>query len=216
MSGFALYCALCKKVGAEDGLDSKYGEAATLAHIEAAIDCLSDAEWLRLRKMAASHLWGTRFADPDELVNETITRLAEGTRHWPTGMKFVPWMDSAMKSVADGLRQLRSRKLEALAADVVECDDPEEALDIFASDSQTPLDSMLTEEARNAATDALEKIAEYFKDDQDVTWILMGIEDGLKADEIRDTAGMTQTQYETARRRMRRGIEKLFPARREL
>lgn len=196
-------------------MNSKYGESATLDQLEAELEQLSDSDWIRLRKMAARHSWGTRLVDPDELINETIARLVGGTRRWSTGMKFVPWMDSAMKSVADGIRNLKITKAEALAGDLIDCDESDEALDVFGEDSRTPLDSMLTEEARKAATDALEKIGKHFKGDQDIEWILMGFEDGLKADEIRELGGMNQTQYETARKRMRRGIELLFPERRK-
>ena len=215
MSGLLNGSALDNKNGVEGTLNSKYGEAATLDQIEAEIERLSNADWTRLRRMAERHLWGTRLVVPDELINETIGRLIEGTRRWPTGMKFVPWMDSAMKSVSDGIRNIKSRKIEALAGDLIGCDESEEALDVFGEDVRTPLDSMLTEEARKAAAEALEKIGGHFMGDQDVEWILMGFEDGLKAEEIRVMGGMTQTQYETARKRIRRGVERLFPTRRK-
>lgn len=151
MSRLSVSSALKNKSCTENGLDSKYGEAATQDQIEVEIEQLSDADWIRLRKMAERHLWGTRLVDPDELINETIGRLVEGTRRWPIGMKFVPWMYSAMKSVADGIRNIKSNKVEVLAGDIVDCDGSEGVLDIFGEDTRTPLDSMLTEEARKDA-----------------------------------------------------------------
>jgi hypothetical protein len=193
-------------------LGSKYGAPATLEQIEQAIAGLSDIEWIRLRKMASGHLWGTHLGDPDALINETIERLIAGKRTWNIGMAFVPWMDSAMKSVADNLRTLKSQPEMALAGDVVGGgnDPPEEALDILGEDGETPLDNLLTQEARSMAEKDLAKIGGRFKDAQEVGWVLMGLEDGLRASDIQAISGMTKTQYESARKRLRRECERLF------
>jgi DNA-directed RNA polymerase specialized sigma24 family protein len=195
-------------------LDSKYGAPATLEQIEQAIVGLSDVEWIRLRKMASGHLWGTRLRDPDDLINETIERLIAGRRTWNVGMAFVPWMDSTMKSVAHNLRALKRQPEVALAGDLVGGGDdpPEEALDILGEDGETPLDALLTQEARAMAEKDLAKIEERFKDDQEVGWILMGLAEGMGASDIQAMGEMTRTQYETARKRLRREREKLFPS----
>ena len=59
------------------------------------------------------------------------------------------------------------------------------------------------------------KIDDNFAEDEEVNWILMGIKDDLPASEVRELSGMTQTQYDTARRRFRRGLDKLFPEKRK-
>jgi DNA-directed RNA polymerase specialized sigma24 family protein len=196
-------------------LDSKYGAAATLDQIENAIECLTDAEWARLRKMANANLWGTRLDDPEELVNETFERLISGSRTWNTGMAFVPWMRSAMKSIADGLRNRKAAKLEATATDLADDCDPDAAPEVFGSEETTPLDLLLTEEARAMAESDLAKIEAHFKGNQNVELILMGIEDGLKPEEVREIGGLTLTQYETTRKQLRRGLDRLFRTRRE-
>jgi hypothetical protein len=48
-----------------------------------------------------------------------------------------------------------------------------------------------------------------FGSDDEITMILMAMEDGLRGEEIRLAAGMEQTTYETARKRLRRGVAKL-------
>lgn len=196
-------------------MDSKYGAAATLDQIEDAIECLTDAEWARLRKMANANLWGTRLDDPEELVNETFERLISGSRTWNTGMAFVPWMRSAMKSIADGLRNRKAAKLEATATDLADDCDPDAAPEVFGSEETTPLDLLLTEEARAMAESDLAKIEAHFKGNQNVELILMGIEDGLKPEEVREIGGLTLTQYETTRKQLRRGLDRLFRTRRE-
>lgn len=196
-------------------MDSKYGAAATLDQIEDAIEGLTDADWARLRKMAHANLWGTRLDDPEELVNETFERLISGSRTWHTGMAFVPWMRSAMKSVADGFRSLKAAKLEATATDLADDCDPDAVPEVFGSEETTPLDLILTEEARAKAEADLAKIEAHFKGNQNVELILMGIEDALKPEEVREIGGLTLTQYETARKQLRRGLDRFFPTRRE-
>lgn len=199
----------------EDRLESRYGAAATVDQIEEQIERLTDADWMRLRKMAKANLWGTRLDDPDELINETFERLFAGGRTWNVGMAFIPWMRSAMKSVADGIRNRNSVKLEAPAAELVGNTDPDTAPEVFGSEDKTPLALALTEEARASAEAELAKIEAHFKGNLNVELILMGIEDGMKPIEVREIGGMTTTQYETARKQLRRGLDKLFPARRE-
>lgn len=199
----------------ENRLESKYGTAATGDQIEEQIECLTDADWMRLRKMAKANLWGTRLDDPYELINETFERLIAGGRTWNVGMEFIPWMRSAMKSVADGIRNRNSVKWETPIAELAGDSDPDTTPEFFGSEDKTPLDLALTEEARALAEAELAKIEAHFKGNQNVELVLMGIEDGMKPDEVREIGGITMTQYETARKQLRRGLDKLFPARRE-
>lgn len=211
MSGHAEIPALGITTGGI-ALDSKYGAPATLEQIGQAIEGLSDIEWIRLRKMASGHMWGTRLEDADALINETIELLIVRRRLWNVGMAFVPWMNSAMRSVANNLRTLKRQPEVTLAADLVGGGDPpDEALDFLGEDGETPLDALLTQEARALAEKDLAKIEERFKDDQEVGWILMGLAEGMGASDIQAMGEMTPTQYETARKRLRRERERLFP-----
>lgn len=194
-------------------MDSKYGDPATLDQIGQAIEDLSDADWIRLRKMASSHLWGTRLGDPDALINATLERLISGDRTWRVGMAFVPWMDSAMRSVANNLRTLKKEPAVVLAGDLADGgDDPDKPIDTFGEDGETPLESLLTQEARTMAEKDLSKIEERFRNDQEVGWILLGLAENMSAGDIQAMGEMTKTQYETARKRLRREIERLFPS----
>ncbi|MBI5450139.1 MAG: sigma-70 family RNA polymerase sigma factor [Gammaproteobacteria bacterium] len=193
------------------------GAKATFDQLSEAIESVSDADWLRLQKVAQSHLWGTGLSDPQDLINEALARFLKGKRSWPTDIPFVLCVSYAMKSIADGVRNLSERKEEILAGDMAseedDCDtDPMER---FGDSRFAPDDLIENEDARKIAEKDLATINQYFKDDSEVTWILMGIEDGLPASDIQTLSGMTQTQYETSRKRLRRGLEKLFPGRRK-
>jgi hypothetical protein len=172
---------------------------------------------MKLRGVASSRLWKTGIDDPDELLNETIRRLADGDREWPIQIPLVPFLMNAMRSVADGIRGLKRQTSEALASSLTDpgdshADDP---MDRFASGAALPEDLLISEDSRKEAAHSLAKIDAKFSGDEDVSWILMGIEDEIKPEEVRKMSGMSLTQYETARKRLRRGIASLFPERRK-
>lgn len=195
----------------------KNGPNATIEQIEQALHALTEADWMKLRGFASGHLWKTGIDEPDELVNETIRRLADGDRNWPTNIPFVPFMMNAMRSVADGIRGLKSQTAVGLASSLADPDDlfGDDPMDRFASDRPTPEEALIIDEARKEATASLNRIRDHFGEDEEVEWILMGIEDGVKPEDVRQMSGMSLTQYETGRKRLRRGLARLFPKRSE-
>lgn len=56
------------------------------------------------------------------------------------------------------------------------------------------------------AQEELEAIGALFADDPVVTHIITGLGDGLSAEEIRVKYGLTNTEYDSARKRMRRAM----------
>jgi hypothetical protein len=52
-------------------------------------------------------------------------------------------------------------------------------------------------------------IEAFFADDEEVLMLVLCLRDGQRPREIQESAGMTVTQYNTARRRLRRGLTKL-------
>lgn len=198
-------------------MSAKHGPPATFEQVTDAIENLTDSEWNRLRNVAAKLLWGTRFAAPDDLINETITRILAQDRKWPINVAFMVFMINAMRSIANGIRELKYTREEVLATELVNSNsnndlrNPIEKLEDYSLDPQKIL---LTEELRRFAEDDLALIEENFKNDEEVTWILLGIEDNCSANDIREMSLMTPIQYETARKRLHRGLERLFPGRR--
>lgn len=193
----------------------KNGPNATIEQIEQALQALTEADWMKLRGFASALLWKTGVDDRDELLNETIQRLADGDRNWPTNIPFVPFMLNAMRSVADGLRGLKSQTSVSLASSLTDPEDSfgDDPMDRFASDFPTPEEALIIDEARKEASAALQRIRNHFAGDSDVETILMGIEEEDKPEVVRQAFGMSLTQYETGRKRLRRGLARLFPKR---
>ncbi|MCT8178913.1 hypothetical protein KV106_28690 [Variovorax sp. CY25R-8] len=180
-----------------------------------------------MHRAAQYALFGTEYTDPLELLNEAVQRTLEGVgtkegRHWPKDVHFVAYIIRTMQSIADGssksLTQSRTAYLEAMAGrdgdgdaewalakegfsspDVVE-----QALEVEETDER---------QARAAADAAL--IEAHFANDEEIQFLIMGDKDGMKPDEVRTVSGMSDTTYNTARRRFRRGLNTLMLGRRK-
>jgi RNA polymerase sigma-70 factor (ECF subfamily) len=69
-----------------------------------------------------------------------------------------------------------------------------------------PADAVPDPERALLALQELEAIAKLFADDPVALQIIVGLGDGLSADEIRAACGLTKTEYDSARKRMRRAL----------
>lgn len=200
-------------------------EPATDDDIRDAIEALTDDDALRLRKAAQGFLLGTEYQDPDELINEAVVRAMDGAmgnqgRHWPKGrVPFVVFMMMTMMSIADGSREShlmsRTDRLEGLA---LKGEGADHVLDYLGFSTQSVENEALDAEEEAAAlarakVDA-DRIDALFAGDQQVAWLVMCIKEGKSPAKARELAGFTTTEYETIRKRLRRGAAKLFPGRR--
>ena len=96
------------------------GAPATHEEVALAIERLSDADLLRLKKAASILLGGTEYSNPMDLLNEALTRSLQGGlgvdgRHWPKGVPFKVFVKNAMKSIADTSRHSLHQTEEVLA-----------------------------------------------------------------------------------------------------
>lgn len=144
--------------------------------------------------------------------------IGQNGRHWPKSVPFIAYLIQTMKGLADDSRtsssQSKTDHLETMGAEGAGADDALGRLQHHQPDFLTQAVEAEEEQDRhNHAQFDAGKIDEYFAGDSEVTWIIMGHKDGQSAADIQKLAEMTQTQYETARRRFRRGLEKLFPGR---
>lgn len=73
---------------------------ATTEQLANAYEELSDDEHDSIRDYAARHIRGTSFAEPEDLIQETLTRAVAGTRKWPLHVPFSLFLRLAMRSVA--------------------------------------------------------------------------------------------------------------------
>lgn len=197
-------------------------ELASPDDVAEAVSNLTDVDMLRLQRAAAFCLPGSAFDAAEELAGEAISQtyraaLGEGGRRWPKDVAFIAFLLKTIQGLASDSRDSARQRQTVRAGDLIDGDidrrDPFDALGISHPSIETELVEAETIESQHAIDQILiAKVSEYFKDDDQVQMIMMGIQDDLSAAEIREIAGMNPTQYETAWRRFRRGLNKLFPS----
>ena len=198
---------------------------ATAEEISEAIESLTEAELGRIHRAAQYALFGTEYTDPDELLGEAVQRTLDGVgvnggRHWPKDVHFVAYIIRTMQSIADGssnsVVQTSTASLEALAggdgnAELALAQEGFSSPDVV--EQALEVEETAERQSRAAADAAL--IEAHFANDDEIQFLIMGDKDGMKAADIRAISGMNQTEYDTARRRFRRGLNTLMPGRRK-
>lgn len=199
-------------------LSENNGRTATREEVLHAAENLSDAEFLRLRQFGTRLIYGTVYTGED-IVQQALVGVISMNRRWPVEIPFLVFLKNAMKSIASNDRTCLRAKSEVVAAELANemVSDTDELLANLAPISEEcGLDEQLiTEEERRALLRDVDSVYAWFKDDEEVTLILMASEDGLIGAAIQEECGMSKTQYESARKRMRRGVAKMLTDRRK-
>ena len=172
------------------------GIAVTVDHttvdVARALHALSDADLVRLKALA--RLWsrglpgGFGWAD---VLNEAIVRVLDGSRPWPPDVPLLAFLSGVMRSICDDL--WRRARREPLADDL--------------TDLVVPVEETSPDPERTlAAAQALVEVHRLFAADSCALKIIAGLSEGLAAREICRLYGLSERQYDTARKRMRRAL----------
>jgi RNA polymerase sigma-70 factor (ECF subfamily) len=165
----------------------------TAADAARALHALSEADLVRLKALA--RLWsrglpaGLGWAD---VLNEAIVRVLDGSRPWPPGVPLLAFLSGVMRSICDDHWRRLRREALTRRGDVA---------DLAATAEDTP-----GPERTLAAAQALGEIDRLFAGDPQVLKIIAGLSEGLTASEICRLYEMTERDYDTARKRMRRAL----------
>ena len=164
----------------------------------AAIRALTDTDLLRLKALA--QLW-TRgmpgclgWAD---VMQEAIARVLDGSRRWPAGVPILAFLSGVMRSICNDHWRHEIRE----AAVIVRDREVEDGCG--ADESGAP---GTDPERVLAAAQALSDIHQLFARDSAALKVISGLADGLAASEICRTYGLSEREYDTTRRRMRRTL----------
>jgi len=170
----------------------------TAVDIARAIHSLSNSDLVRLKALAL--LWTRGLASWlgwADVLHEAIARALDGSRRWPPGVSIVAFLSGIMRSICDDQWRRARRELEVL---------------VRADDLGEP--GMLGEEAEFspdpermlAAAQALSAVNQMFALDPSALKVIAGLTDGLTAQEIQQRYGMSEREYDTVRKRMRRAL----------
>jgi DNA-directed RNA polymerase specialized sigma24 family protein len=169
----------------------------TSADIGRAIHALSDADLVRLKALA--RLWtrglpaSTGWAD---VLHEAIARALDGSRKWPPDVPILAFLSGVMRSICeDQLRRTR-RESQVLVRDG-------ELAEACASGEEMKSPGP---ERVVAAAQSLAAIDRLFAGDPLALKIIAGLAEGLAPAEICKRYGMSEREYDTTRKRMRRAL----------
>jgi DNA-directed RNA polymerase specialized sigma24 family protein len=165
-----------------------------------ALGLIGRMDFLRLKSIAR---WHARGLPPDvtwdDLLQEAITRVLVGSRRQPPGVKMVAFLAGIMRSLrAEHWRRARHGpgSADTLRIDHKHDLSKEPALRDSAPDPEQSL----------MAREELSAIEGLFAGDVVALRIIAGLAEGLSAAQIREAAGISKTDYDSARRRMRRAL----------
>ena len=151
-----------------------------------ALQLVSELDLLRLKTLARLYARGL---PPDvawdDLLQEAITRVLVGSRKQPAGVPMVAFLAGVMRSLkAEHWRRAPSDGLPA-----TELQDP----------APGPERALI-------ARQELAAIERLFATDPVALQIIAGLSRGWSAEQIRQTARLSKTDYDSARKRMRRTL----------
>jgi DNA-directed RNA polymerase specialized sigma24 family protein len=153
------------------------------------LELVSESDLLRLKTIARLRARGLPwFVSWADLLQEAFRRVLDGSRKKPDELPMVVFLAGVMRSIRSEVwRQAQStrRRLEKL-----------EALpELFTAPSTDP---------NLVALDALAQLDRLFADDIVARRIIAALGEGLSAQEIRIACDLSKTEYESARKRIRR------------
>lgn len=204
---------------------------ASLEELSRALTTLTSAEQLRLFARARLLVWGTEYTDPQELFNEAVKRAlvaasgskqeGERGRPWPVDRVPLPaflsgCMDSIANSSRESLSQTQTDRLEALVGEDREVDTVIYRTGGWSADVvEQAIDVEDAVDRQQRSQTDVQVIETHFKDDQEVLAIIEGEKAEMTVAEVLALFNLDQKTYDTARRRLRRQVDKLMPGRRQ-
>jgi DNA-directed RNA polymerase specialized sigma24 family protein len=159
------------------------------ADMALALKLVDETDLLRLKTIARLH---SRGLPPDlsweDLIQEAFARVLTGSRRQPEGVATIAFLGGVMRSLkAEHWRRVSRSPDYGRADHAVEPWDP-------APDPEHLLN----------AVQELAAIDRLFADDSLALQIIAGLSEGLSAEQIRRASDISKTDYDSARKRMRR------------
>jgi hypothetical protein len=147
------------------------------------LKALTDGEKTALMKIASAYATKTSYGHED-LFQEAICRVLGGARAWPRNVTALSFLVGVIRSIA---WEWRSEPRG----------DPTDVADPCSG------------EGRAIASLDVIKVIALFDDDPLAQKIVIGMMQGARGQELQDLSGLSKTEYESKRTKIRRRIEKL-------
>ena len=170
---------------------------ATPEQLAKALGQLSEADLARIQRIAKMRATGLA-TDWQDLLQESLARALGGSRRWPTEVPLIAFLAQTIRSVAN-------EEWERVGRDAINESD-------LPSSGADPIDlaelaaTTVHPESEVQARSVLRQIEKHFEDDPQVLSVLEGMALGLEPAEVQVRAGLSETQYASAQKRLRRKV----------
>jgi DNA-directed RNA polymerase specialized sigma24 family protein len=151
---------------------------------------VSETELLRLKAIA--HLQARGLppqAGWSDLLQEAFMRILDGSRRRPPGLPMVAFIAGVMRSIRSEYWQRGRREAQQLPGQE------------YANDDKAP-----DPERSMAAIQELAAIQQLFEGDRQILGLIAGLAEQQSAEEICAATAMSKSEYDAARKRMRRTL----------
>ncbi len=177
-------------------------KAVTPAQTALALNLVTEVDLLRLKTIARLRARGL---PPDvawdDLLQEAFTRVIIGSRRCPEGVTMVAFLAGIMRSLrAEHWRRVQTRSSAHQEIRIDQDSGGGGELELELSDPAPSPERALM------AREELNRIERLFTGDPVAMRIIAGLMEGLSAQRIRSRAGLSKTEYDSARRRIRRTL----------
>ncbi len=163
-----------------------------------ALDVLSKIDLLRLKAVARIYARGLPDGAWEDMLQEALTRVFAGTRRRPDSVPVLVFVVGVLRSLR-GHYWRRARK--ELRNHLLQIDHS-----IDETVERLLVDPTPGPERSLVARQQLALIKALFSDDPVALKIIDGLADGLSAEQVRASMRLSKTDYDSARRRMRRKV----------
>ena len=192
-------------------MQTRGSDASALTHLEIhrAIAALGQADWLRLHKVARAlcrNVCRSGGFDADDLLQEAFQRALNGGRQCPRDVEVTRFLAGVMRSIASDWGKARRRRPE------MRLDAPSGALlEVVVQVRDGCLDAEELLASTEESAGVIERIKDLFADDPTALKIIDGMLEGRAGAELRSAAELSEKEFASKRRLIRRRIDKAFP-----
>ena len=170
---------------------------ATLNEVEDALHKLTDADYAKLMLIAGSFCRSRKFSssvlETGDLLSEAVLKTLRMEKKWSKRVSIVKHLDKAMENISGHLADRRSK--------IVPFPEGSEP-----SPSQTPEATQPTESESNEEETSEQLLKSIFDDDEQARSVFVKRVEEVPIAVILSDLGLTEPQYETVTRRIRRKL----------
>lgn len=166
------------------------------------IRSFTDGDLVKLERSAELWARALRGCGPEDLVQEVMVRLLQGSRRWPRGVSKEAFFVEAMRSCADQYgynATIESRSLVFESETTVD-DDGDIHVQTTSAVASNQVEIL-------EFSQELEAIQKHFEGDEVALAVILCRAEGYSPEEARQEFSLTSTQYDSALTRIRRYVK---------